>query len=370
MATSTTSSNVKSQPDSGHVLIAVAQLNSSIDVEGNFKMCEQLVQRASQRNAAMIFFPECFAFLGSSPNHIKIFQQHDNSKLLQRYCDLAKRYGIWCSYGGFQLHVDTKANVLDRSSSSRRRSSSPARVGVADGGGAKDGERSGPSYYNSHIVVDNQGSVVAYYNKVHLFDVDLSATGGPVHKESSSLLPGDKLVVCDSPIGKIGLSVCYDVRFGTMFESLRAMGATSLLVPAAFTLPTGVAHWHVLLRARAIENQCYVIAAAQCGKHNVNVDEAKVLGNVSQQPSSSSTAVVSNATGAQQKPVADVVPRETFGHGLVVDGWGTVVAECPEGVSLAFAEVGPLEKLTTLRRSMPVQAHKRPDLYKVPTSSL
>jgi len=166
-----------------------------------------------------------------------------------------------------------------------------------------------------------------------------------------------------------------------MFESLRAMGATALLVPAAFTLPTGLAHWHVLLRARAIENQCYVIAAAQCGKHNVNVDEAKLLqGNSSnqrqqqqQQQQQNQSSSSGGGGGAPKQAAAkepDVVPRETFGHGLVVDGWGTVVAECPEGVSLAFAEVGPLDKLATLRRSMPIQAHKRPDLYKIPNSSL
>lgn len=141
--------------------------------------------------------------------------------------------------------------------------------------------------YNTHVIIDDKGKIQAFYHKIHLFDVSLPDKKVEL-RESNTTSPGTKLVVCDSPVGKLGLSICYDLRFPEMYvELVQKHGAQVLLMPSAFTVPTGKAHWHALLRARAIENQCYVIAAAQVGKHNEK--------------------------------------RESYGHSLVYGSWGELL---------------------------------------------
>jgi predicted amidohydrolase len=206
--------------------------------------------------------------------------------------------------------------------------------------------------YNTHYVISADGAVTASYRKVHLFDVDIP--GRVTLRESNVTLPGDALVTADSPVGRLGVTVCYDVRllrvrawrcafaapahaltqalprqlrFPAVYESLVfGAGAQVLLIPAAFTRPTGEAHWETLLRARAIETQAYVAAAAQAGRHNDK--------------------------------------RESHGHALIIDPWGTVVARCadPNVEDLAVAEVDA-EWLATVRQRMPVASHRRLDVY-------
>jgi predicted amidohydrolase len=171
-------------------------------------------------------------------------------------------------------------------------------------------------------VVDHTGEGVAKYRKLHLFDVQLK--NGSHYKESSCTAAGDALVVTDSPAGMLGLSICYDLRFPELYRHLAQEGARILVIPAAFTLHTGKEHWEPLLRARAIENQCYVVAAAQTGKHNDR--------------------------------------RETYGHAMIIDPWGTVVAQCSDGPGLAVADVSA-EFLDDVRRRIPVWTHRRTDVY-------
>ncbi|NWY07796.1 NIT1 amidase, partial [Nothoprocta ornata] len=167
------------------------------------------------------------------------------------------------------------------------------------------------------------GRRAATYRKAHLCDVELE--GRVSMRESSFTNAGAEIVPpVSTPAGKLGLAVCYDLRFPELAQTLRRAGADILTYPSAFTMPTGSAHWEVLLRARAIESQCYVVAAAQTGRHNEQ--------------------------------------RTSYGHSLVVDPWGTVVAQCRDGPGVCYAEID-LEYLQRVRREMPVQSHRRPELY-------
>uniref|UniRef100_A0A671EXL6 Deaminated glutathione amidase n=1 Tax=Rhinolophus ferrumequinum TaxID=59479 RepID=A0A671EXL6_RHIFE len=177
--------------------------------------------------------------------------------------------------------------------------------------------------YNCHVLLDSEGSVVATYRKTHLCDVEIPGQG-PMH-ESSSTMPGPSLKSpVSTPAGKIGLAICYDMRFPELSLALAQAGAEILTYPSAFGSVTGPAHWEVLLRARAIEAQCYVVAAAQCGRHHEK--------------------------------------RASYGHSMVVDPWGTVVARCSEGPGLCLARID-LRYLRELRQHLPVFQHRRPDLY-------
>jgi predicted amidohydrolase len=180
-------------------------------------------------------------------------------------------------------------------------------------GGAED------RLVNRGFVIDDQGDIRARYDKIHLFDVDLPT--GESWRESAAYAPGDRSVLAGTPWGPLGLSICYDMRFPDLYRALSNAGATMLAVPAAFTVPTGKAHWHVLLRARAIEAGAWVIAAAQAGTHEDG--------------------------------------RETYGHGLVVDPWGEVVLDMEDRIGVGFAEID-MDKLADVRARVPALAHRRP----------
>jgi len=268
----------------------VIQMTSTDDTSKNFSTCKRLIGEAKAKGATFVCLPECFNFLGgSSDASLKIAQSLDGS-FISSYKSLAKEMGVWLSLGGFQETSDVPGSRKLK---------------------------------NTHVIIDNNGKLVSKYRKIHLFDLDLP--GSPPLKESAFTEPGTSLTTCASPFGKLGLSICYDLRFPEMYCALRAAGSELLLIPAAFTKRTGI-HWETLLRARAIENQCYVLAAAQAGRHNVK--------------------------------------RETYGDAMIVDPWGTVIARCGcsgiEGVAIAFVD---LERLRSIRRHMPVGASRRADIY-------
>jgi predicted amidohydrolase len=172
---------------------------------------------------------------------------------------------------------------------------------------------------NRGFVIDGEGVVRARYDKMHLFDVDLPT--GESWRESAAYAPGARAVVTDTPVGRLGLSICYDLRFAALYAALTDAGATILSIPAAFTVPTGQAHWHVLLRARAIEAGAFVVAAAQCGRHEDG--------------------------------------RETYGHSLVVDPWGRVLLDMGEETGVGFADVDPAV-VDEVRGRLPSISHRRP----------
>lgn len=172
---------------------------------------------------------------------------------------------------------------------------------------------------NRSFLFDPQGKIAAFYDKIHLFDVDLK--GGEIYRESDQIQPGTQAIIASLPEAKIGLSICYDVRFASLYRALAKGGASLLSVPAAFTVPTGKAHWHVLLRARAIETGSFVVAPAQCGIH---------------------------AEG-----------RKTYGHSLIINPWGEILAEAGEEPEIISADIR-WEEVTEARRMVPALRHDRP----------
>lgn len=267
--------------------IAVGQMCASSDVEKNFEVVADLCSQAKDRGCSMLFLPECFAFIGVKGTDALAVMEPLNGPLLGRYRELAAKHGLWLSLGGF-----------------------------AEQGPDRDRR------FNAHIIVNDAGEIRASYRKIHLFDVDMGDVNGPVLMESRTAAAGETLVTCDSPAGKLGLTVCYDLRFPEMFARLRyELGCEMMLVPSAFTKPTGQAHWETLLRARAIETQSYVVAAAQAGTHSEG--------------------------------------RASHGHAMVVDPWGKVVAELDgEETGIAVADVD-LGYLKDVRSRIPVETHRR-----------
>mmetsp|Transcript_30953 Transcript_30953/g.75476 ORF Transcript_30953/g.75476 Transcript_30953/m.75476 type:complete len:398 (+) Transcript_30953:131-1324(+) len=278
--------------------VAVAMMTSSSDAEANFKVIEEFCRKCKKEGALLLCLPECFAFMGLGPKESIQFSQPLTGPLLTRYSALAKAHGLYISFGGFQEK-------------------------------AQEGK-----VYNTHVVVDPEGKRIATYRKIHLFDVEVP--NGRTFKESSFTRPGEDVVVCKTPFGNLGVTICYDLRFPGLYSVLRAQNAQILLVPAAFAMKTGMDHWEVLLRARAIENQCYVLAAAQCGVHNSERYRTELKGKS---------------------------PRESYGDACVIDPWGKVIARGSTGrPGLVFADLD-LKFVEHLRQAMPVFQHKKPEIY-------
>ncbi|XP_058716214.1 deaminated glutathione amidase isoform X2 [Poecile atricapillus] len=288
---SSTAGSPSAMAESPGGLVAVAQVTSTADKEHNWQQCSALVRRAAARGARAVFLPEGFDFIGDSPQQSLALAEPLDGDIVGRYQQLARECDVWLSLGGFHER-------------------------------GQDWDSTG-RIYNCHLLLDNSGVLVAAYRKLHLFDAALP--GAPALCESSFTNPGRELLPpIATPVGKLGLAVCYDLRFPELAQALRGAGAQILTFPSAFTVPTGAAHWEVLLRARAIECQCYVVAAAQTGRHN---------------PS-----------------------RASWGHSLVADPWGTVVAQCQEGPGLCLAQLD-LAYLEQVRRGLPVHGHRRGDIY-------
>ncbi len=276
---------MKSEP----VLCAVVQMTARDDLQANLDRAEGLVRRAVARGAKLVGLPENLSFMGPEEAKLATAEQwplgaveSDAGVVRAWAARLARECGAWLLLGG----------VTEASPNAGR-------------------------VFNTCVVVDSHGVLVAKYRKIHRFDVDLA--DGTHLRESKVVDAGSEVVACDSPIGRVGLSICYDVRFPELYRRLVDAGAEVLSVPAAFTVPTGRDHWHVLLRARAIESQCYVLAPAQWGSHGHG--------------------------------------RSTYGHALIVDPWGTVIAECPDGEGVAVAEID-LARLRAIRGQLPSLQHR------------
>ncbi|KAM4611416.1 deaminated glutathione amidase [Polymixia lowei] len=274
---------------SPHPVAAVCQVTATPDKEANYSACRQLVEGAKESGACMVFLPEAFDYIGSSREETLSLSESLTGDTISRYTQLARKLKVWLSLGGF--HERGHEWETDR------------------------------RIFNSHIIINDQGSVVSVYRKSHLFDVELPGRGVSL-KESAFTIPGPCLMPpVQTPIGKLGLGTCYDLRFPELSLALQRQGAEILTYPSAFTVATGAAHWEVLLRARAIESQCFVLAAAQVGRHHEK--------------------------------------RSSYGHALAVDPWGAVMGDCGgENVGVTLVEID-LEKLRETRRNMPVQQHRR-----------
>lgn len=264
--------------------IALYQARTGIDPARNILSLEQACRTAAAGSAAMLFTPEMSGLLDRKADRADLHVTDENRDVvLAAACRAAREHGLWVQLGSLAI----------------RRS---------DGG-----------LVNRALVIDDEGRVRAGYDKMHMFDVDLPT--GERWRESSRYVAGDRLTMVDAPVGRLGLSICYDLRFPALYEHLTSAGCTVLAVPSAFTVPTGTAHWHALLRARAIEGGAFVVAAAQCGRHEDG--------------------------------------RETYGHSLVVDPWGRVLLDMGEAQDVvAFAEIDPAA-VDGARAAVPALRHRR-----------
>lgn len=264
-------------------LVCAIQMTSTDNKAENLDQAEALIADAAQFKARLVGLPENFLFLAKPSMTAFSAAETIEGPSITRLKNIAKKHKLWLSLGGFpeQIHEHDKI-------------------------------------YNTHLVISDKGEVCAQYRKIHLFCAHLP--DGSIYDEAKGVMPGDKIVCLKTPFFSLGLSICYDLRFAHLYSALRDQNADVILVPAAFTEETGKAHWEVLLRARAIETQSYIIAAAQAGKHHEN--------------------------------------RSTHGHAMIVDPWGVIIAQCGKNNGLAIAEID-MDFVKNLRQQMPTWQHRR-----------
>ncbi len=246
--------------------VAAIQMTSSHVVAENLAAAESLLREAKEAGALVACLPENFSFIGlKDADKLQVAEPYGDG-LVQRFLsDTARKFQMWILGGTIVVRTDDAERVA-----------------------------------NTSLLIDSDGRRVARYDKIHLFDVTIPGRNEQ-YRESNHVLPGRVPVIADTPVGKLGLSVCYDMRFPELYRELVSQGAEWLAMPAAFTVPTGHAHWETLLRARAIENLCYVVAPAQSGLHTSG--------------------------------------RETYGDSLIVDYWGQVLSRLAKGTGVITAEI-------------------------------
>jgi len=265
------------------VRVAAIQMCSTDDLPANLAAAGRLVEDAARSGAKLVALPENFAFLRREGAPIPCAQPL-GGEIVETLRKLARAHSLWLLGGSIPE-------------------------------AAPDGR-----VHNTSVLLAPDGSLAAVYRKIHLFDVDLSAQGGARFQESARIAPGSEVVMAETPFGGLGLSVCYDLRFPELYRALAARGARFLLVPSAFARETGRDHWEVLLRARAIENQCFVIAPAQWGQHSAE--------------------------------------RASHGRALIVDPWGVLLGVAPDRPAIVLADCD-LEQQDRIRAALPVLRHRR-----------
>lgn len=266
--------------------VAAIQINSQDNKERNVMKALNFIEKAANEGAKLVSLPEYTDYLGVEEDKIK-YAESIPGPTSQAFMNKAKELEIYVHCG----------SILEKTNEGRS--------------------------YNTSLLINDKGEIVASYRKIHLFDVDID--NRVFTKESDTIKPGEEIVVGETPFGKVGLSICYDLRFPELYRSLALKGAKILFVPAAFTLYTGLHHWEVLLRARAIENQCYVIAAGQYGSY----------------------------------PPKN---RTNFGSSMIIDPWGTVLARAPEEEGIITVNIEQ-NNIINLRKSVPVFSHRKPEVY-------
>ncbi|WP_312225612.1 carbon-nitrogen hydrolase family protein [Stutzerimonas nitrititolerans] len=267
--------------------LSVIQMASQADVQSNLKTARRLLEQAAEQGARLAVLPENFAAMGhADPLALGRAEAQGAGPILPWLRQAARDLGLWIVAGTLPLPPDGEPDAKPRACS---------------------------------LLVDDRGQRVARYDKLHLFEADVADSRGR-YRESDHYAPGQRLVVADTPLGRLGMTVCYDLRFAELYLALRAAGAELISVPSAFTLTTGAAHWQLLIRARAIETQCYMLAAAQGGEHPEG--------------------------------------RITYGHSSIVDCWGRMLCEQPTGDAVLSASRDAAEQ-AAIRQRMPVLSHRR-----------
>ena len=271
-------------PSNRHFRAALVQLRAGRTIAPNLDAAEALIREAARGGAQYVQTPENTALMELDPALVLAQVRNEaSSEPLRRFCALAAELGIWLHIGSLGIKAD-ETRAANRS-----------------------------------FLIDPQGVITARYDKLHMFDVDLA--GGESYRESQYYAPGSKAVVADLPWGRLGMTICYDLRFAALYRALATAGADLIAIPAAFTKQTGEAHWHVLVRARAIETGSFVLAAAQGGLHENG--------------------------------------RETFGHSMIVSPWGEILAEAGEDPCVIFADID-LARCDEARAAIPALKHGRP----------
>ena len=266
--------------------IVAIQMNSSPKVEDNLLFVEQQLKLLPPERPCLVVLPECFAcFGGGDKSMLDIAEELNFGPIQNRLKQLAKQYGVWLVTGSLPILCSTKNK-----------------------------------FTASCLLINEHGEIIEEYQKIHLFDVQVADSTG-TYLESRSTQAGNKLVVINTPFGSLGLAICYDIRFAGMFAAMSQIAQLDVLaLPAAFTHNTGQAHWHSLLRARAIENQCYIVAANQTGIH--------------------------------------MNKRQTYGHSCIISPWGETLLELPHDTGMIHAQIDqPL--LADIRSKMPVYQHNK-----------
>jgi deaminated glutathione amidase len=272
--------------------VAIVQMNSQEDKGANVAAALDLIDRAAATGARLVALPEVWPYLGPddvSRDQAETIPGPISEALSQR----ARRHGIY-------IH----------------------------GGSIYEKRPGDPGVYNTTVVIDPTGEIIAHYSKIHMYDVVLD--GIAEYQESATVTPGNETTITEIDGIPVGLTICYDLRFPELFRILALKGAQAIVLPAAFTLMTGKDHWETLIRARAIENELYMIAPAQWGTHPPG--------------------------------------RWCYGRSMVVDPWGTVVTTAPDGVGIAYATVDP-SRVSAVRRQIPSLANRRPEAYRWPEES-
>jgi nitrilase len=263
---------------------AAVQMASSPNVGANLIEAGRLVAMAAEQKARLVVLPENFALMGwSETDKLQVAETEGQGPIQEFLGKTAEKHKIWLVGGTLPMQ------------------SSPGKVRAAA------------------LVFDERGQRVGRYDKIHLFDVDVPGSGEQ-YRESNTIDAGDAAFVVDTPFGRLGVAICYDLRFPELFRQMAERGMDILAIPAAFTARTGAAHWDILVRARSVENLCYTVASNQGGYH--------------------------------------VNGRETYGHSMIVDPWGKALATLPSGAGVAVAEID-LERLGKVRASFPVLQHRR-----------
>jgi deaminated glutathione amidase len=268
---------------------AAVQMTSTRDVQANLREAGQLVGEAARQGAQLVVLPENFSFLGATDAERQAAVESFGDGPAQRFlAETAETLGVWIVGGTIPI---------------------------------RDEESGGDRASSRSLLVGPDGRVAAHYDKIHLFDVDIPAGGRPErYSESATTLAGTRVVAASTPGARIGMTVCYDIRFPALFHRFSVLGTDVVVVPAAFTVPTGEVHWRPLLQARAIESLVYVVAAGQWGEH---------------------------AGG-----------RKTYGHSLILGPWGELLAELPAGPGVVCADLDMI-RLTELRQRFPTVLHRR-----------
>jgi len=263
--------------------VACLQLNSGSDLPANVATVRALAREAAANGAQFVLTPE-YAFMLDGRGRVMRdgALPADGGEVLAEMRELARELQVWLLLGSLTVRTEEE-RIANRS-----------------------------------VLVAADGAIIASYDKIHMFDVTLP--DGKIIRESSAYLPGDRAVIADTPWGKLGLTVCYDLRFPALFRALARAGASIISVPSSFQRQTGKAHWHPLLRARAIENECFILAPAMCGDHPGD--------------------------------------RQTYGHSLIVDPWGEILADGGEVPGIVYGEIDPA-RVAKVRRMMPSLEHDR-----------